>query len=566
MTVCVNATNLCSALTTWGFSLEIRTILMADYDFIIVGAGSAGCVLANRLSESGRFNVLVLEAGGSDFNFWVQMPIGYGRAFYDKRINWMYMTEPEPGLAGRQSYWPRGKVLGGSSSINAMVYIRGQREDFDEWQALGNAGWGWESALHYFKKSEQSEFGNTEWHSDAGPLYISDVSRDLHPICQHFIDAGMEIGLKYNPDFNGERQEGIGLYQNTAKGGIRMSSARAYLHPARKRSNLVVQKKALAVRILFEGRKAVGIEYHQNGKNRRAYAAREVILSAGAVNSPQLLQLSGVGSAKELKPLGIEMLLDLPAVGHNLQDHLGVDYLYRSRVPTLNNQLSPWWGKLWHGMRYLLTRRGPLSLGVNQGGGFVRTRPGLSRPNMQLFFSPVSYTRAPPGKRPLMNPDPFPGFLLGVQPTRPKSRGHLVIKSADPFEPPALHPGYLSDSDDLEEMLEGVGFIRKLAAAPSLAEIIDEEISPGPQVRSKEELVDDIRQRGGTVFHPVSTCRMGPDRKKNVVNQRLQVHGIGNLRVVDASIFPTLTSGNTNAPVIMVGEKASNMIIEDHPR
>ena len=537
---------------------------MKKFDFVVVGAGSAGCVLANRLTENGKYSVLVLEAGGSDFNFWIQMPIGYGKAFYDKRINWMYMTEPDAGTDGRCSYWPRGKVLGGSSSINAMVYIRGQREDFDEWEAMGNTGWGWNDVLPYFKKSEQSQNGGNEWRGGDGPLYVSDVTRDLHPLCQNYLKAGQECGLPFNPDFNGETQEGIGLYQNTAKGGRRMSAARAYLHPARKRSNLSIKKNAHATRILFEGQKAIGIEYRQNGQVKQAYAGKEVILSAGAINSPQLLQLSGVGGAERLKQLGIDVVLDAPAVGDHLQDHLGIDYLYRSRVPTLNDQLRPWWGKLWHGMRYVLARRGPLALGVNQGGGFFRTRPDLEKPNMQLYFSPVSYSKAPPGKRPLLSPDPFSGLALGIQPTRPTSRGHLTIKSADPFEYPSIHPNYLATGDDLEATLEGVKFLRELAAAPSLASVIDHEITPGPGVQSREALIEDIRQRSGTVFHPVSTCRMGVDKTQNVVDQRLAVHGLANLRIVDASVFPTVTSGNTNAPTIMVGEKGADMILEDH--
>jgi choline dehydrogenase len=289
-----------------------------------------------------------------------------------------------------------------------------------------------------------------------------------------------------------------------------------------------------------------------------------VILSAGAVNSPQLLQLSGIGPGALLAAKGVEVVHALDGVGRNLQDHLGLDYLYRSRVPTLNTQLYPWYGKLWHGLRYVLTRRGPLSLGVNQAGGFVRSRPGLAHPNMQLFFSPVSYTKAPPGKRPLMNPDPFPGFLLGVQPTRPTSRGHLEIRSADPSEAPAIHPNYLATDIDIQEMLEGARLMRRLAEAPALARLIEAEILPGPHVRSDDDLITDIRNRAGTVFHPVSTCRMGPDARHDVVDARLRVHGIGGLRVVDASIFPTLTSGNTNAPAIMVGEKGADMILHDN--
>ncbi|MEQ8367799.1 MAG: GMC oxidoreductase, partial [Roseicyclus sp.] len=292
-------------------------------------------------------------------------------------------------------------------------------------------------------------------------------------------------------------------------------------------------------------------------------ARREIIVSAGAVNSPQLLQLSGIGPGAALREHGIEVVQDSPGVGQHLQDHLGIDYLFRSRVPTLNQQLRPWYGKLWHGMRYVLTRRGPLSLGVNQAGGFVRTRPGLNKPNMQLFFSPVSYTKAPPGKRPLMNPDAFPGFLLGAQPTRPTSRGHIALRSADPFAAPMIHPNYLSTDIDMQDMLEGSKLMRRFAETPAFSKLIEAEIAPGPQVQTDEELVADIRNRAGTVFHPVSTCRMGPDRSTDVVDQRLRVYGIDGLRVADASVFPTLTSGNTNAPVVMLGEKAADLILED---
>lgn len=539
---------------------------MDQYDYIIVGAGSSGCVLANRLSENGRYRVLLLEAGGGDRRFWVQVPIGYGKTYYQKAVNWMYLTEPVPGLNNTPSYWPRGRVLGGSSSINAMVFIRGNALDYDAWAAAGNPGWCYSDVLPYFKKMETNQAGANDYRGGHGPLYVSDVSKELHPLCQNYLQAGQQAGLVYNPDFNGAHQDGVGLYQLTLKNGFRMSAAKAYLRPASKRSNLTVLTHAHVTRVLLEGTRTIGVEYERHGRPRRAQATQEVILSGGAINTPQLLQLSGIGPREVLEPLGIAVIHDNSAVGRNLQDHLGVDYLFKSTQKTLNDELNPWWGKLQAGLNYLLHRRGPLSLSINQGGGFFKTDPDLAQPNMQLYFSPVSYTRAPAGTRPLMNPDPFSAFLLGVANCRPSSRGHVKIRSKNPHEAPEIQPNYLSVDSDIEELLQGVKFIRTLAASPALKGIISAEIHPGADCVSDAQLIQNIRTSAWSVFHASSSCRMGPDPQTNVVDHRLRVYGIERLRIADTSIFPSLVSGNTNAAAIMVGEKAADLILEDADR
>lgn len=543
--------------------LDLQGITVDEYAFIIVGAGSAGCVLADRLSAGGRHKVLLLEAGGSDRRFWIQVPLGYGKTFYDSRVNWAYHAEPDPGLAGNADYWPRGKVLGGSSAINAMVYVRGAVADYDGWEALGNPGWGWQGVLPAFRQIEDSQGGADDWRGRGGPLHVSDVSAQMHPLCRAFIAAGQEAGLPFNPDFNGPSQEGVGVYQITTKGGRRMSAARAFLRPAMRRANLRVETHAQATRILFDGGRALGIEYQQGGARRVARAGREVILAAGAVNSPQLLQLSGLGPAGLLARHGITVLGDMPHVGANLQDHVGLNYTYRARVPTLNGQLRPWWGKLWAGLRYLTCGGGPLSLSLNQGGGFFRTRPDLPEPNMQLYFQALSTLKPKKGERPLLTPDPFPGFSLGLSSCRPTSRGVIEIGSPDAMAAPRIVPNAFGTEHDVAEMLAAVKFIRRIAAMPSLAREIDAELVPGPGCVTDDELIDDFRRRSGTVYHPVSTCRMGPDPASSVVDPRLRVHGVDGLRVVDASVFPTLLSGNTNAAAIMVGWKGSDLILAD---
>ena len=533
------------------------------YDYVIVGAGTAGCVLANRLSADGRTRVLLLEAGGSDRTVWIQLPIGYGRTFFDRRINWMYDTEAVPGLNGRNSYWPRGKVIGGSGSINAMVHVRGQRHDFDDWAALGNSGWGWDNVLPFFIKAEDHDLGASAWHGIGGPQHVTDIGSKAHPLCKRFIAAGEALGLSFTPDLNGEQTEGVGIYQINTRGGWRASTANEYLRPALRRGGVELRTKAHATRILFDGKRATGIGYRRDGQLHRAMARREVILSGGSINSPQLLQLSGIGDPAQLHKLGIAPLVDAPAVGRNLQDHLAVSYFYKTSVPTLNDELRPLFGKIKAGLRYMMDRGGPLSMSVNQGGGFVRSDPEQPRPNLQLYFTPASYTQTPLSERKLLNPDPFSAFLLSFNSCRPTSRGHLHIRSSDPFEHPAIQPNYLATQADIDEARAGNRLLRALAKAKPLSDIITEELVPGASVQGDDALMDDFRNRADTVYHPTSTCIMGRDAAMSVVDERLRVHDIRGLRVIDASVFPTITSGNINAPTVMVAEKGAAMIIED---
>lgn len=531
--------------------------VMQTFDFIIVGAGSSGCVLAERLSASGKYSVLVLEAGGSDMRFFVQMPLGYGKTFFDPTVNWMYKAEPDPGLAGNADNWPRGKVLGGSSSINAMVWIRGAREDYEEWEALGNTGWGWQEMSGAFKALEDNGDGS-------GPVRISRIDDKVHPLTHRYLDAAQAAGLPLNDDFNAGTQEGVGLYRMTIKGGRRHSSARAFLKQAKKRANVKVETNALATRILFEGKRAVGIEYIHNGVTKSVRTGRDVILAGGSVNNPQLLQLSGIGDPDLLKSLEIPVQHANVNVGQHLADHQGINYTYKANVPTLNQELRPLLGKLLAGMKYIFLGTGPLSMSLNQGGGFFRTSDKYTRPNMQLYFQAFSTVIPKPGERPILNPDPWPGFSIGLSNCRTSSRGHIAIRSRSPLDHPKIVANAFSHPDDVEEMLDAVKFVRKIAAQAPMAQHIVEELLPGPAVQTDEDLIADFRKRSGTVYHPVSTCRMGPDAADSVVAPDLKVHGLEGLRICDASIFPTITTGNTNAPAIAVGWLGAKRILEDH--
>jgi len=525
-----------------------------SFDYVVVGAGTAGCVVASRLSEDAHASVLLLEAGGSDRRLWIQLPIGYGRTFFDSKINWMYETDPVPGLCGRTSYWPRGKVVGGSGSINAMVHVRGRPEDFDDWRVAGNQGWGYDDILPYFRMAEADH---------GGPMPVTDISASVHPLCALFVASAAALGFPAAEDFNTPEGEGVGIYRINTHRGRRASTARAYLRPALRRRNLRLETQALATRILFDGNRATGIAMVRDGRGCNVTARREVILCGGAINSPQLLQLSGIGDPQDLAAAGVAVRHALPGVGRNLQDHLAVSTVYRSNRPTLNDALRPLSGKILAALRYAADRGGPLSMSVNQAGGFVRSRQDLTRPDLQLYFSPVSYTQTPLSDRRLLNPDPFPAFLLSFNACRPTSRGHLRILSPDPRRPPGIAPNYLSTDQDLADALAGCRLLRRLASASPLADIITGAVGPAGQATTDDELLKDFRARADTVYHPAGTCAMGPDPRTAVVDARLRVHGIAGLRVIDASVFPSLPSGNTNAPTVMVAEKGAAMLRQD---
>ncbi|MGB6755891.1 MAG: choline dehydrogenase [Xanthobacteraceae bacterium] len=526
------------------------------FDFVIVGAGSAGCVLADRLTASGRYRVLLLEAGPSNLHPWLHIPLGFGKLFTDRRYNWCYATEPQPECHNRQVIAPRGKVLGGSSSINGLIYIRGQAEDFNFWRQLGNVGWSFEDVLPYFRKAEDNERGADEFHGAGGPLAVSDL-RDRHPLAHAYVEAAQQCGYPRNDDFNGPVQEGAGYYQTTMRNGVRSSTAAGYLKQARRRPNLKVVSKALAARILFNGRRATTVEYLVDNDRHNACANIEVVVASGAFNSPQLLQLSGVGPAPLLKSHGIDVVADAPGIGDDLNDHISGRIMLRCKEPiTLNDAVRTLGGKLTHGLHYLLTRRGYLAIPAVSAGCFVRAHPASSTPDSQCSIS--LFSAGVIGG----DLDPFPGVTGNCVLLRPESRGYVRIKSADPRQAPAINPNYLATERDRETIVAGVAAMRCIFQAPAMARYIAEEIEPGKQCDNDDELLDFIRQRGSTTYHPVGTCRMGQDQKA-VADERLRVRGFTGLRVVDASIMPAVVSGNTNAATIMIGEKGADMILQD---
>lgn len=529
-----------------------------DCDFVIVGAGSAGCVLAERLSQNGRFKVVVVEAGGSDARFWIKVPIGYAINYANPDLNWGYHSQPDQGLSGRRVYWPRGRVVGGSSSINAMAYMRGLPHDFDDWERAGATGWGWEEVRPAYEWMERHAGPNGV--KGSGPVWVSDLSDQMHPFADLFLKAATDCGWENLPDLNGIQSEGLGRYRSTVRRGRRWSAADAFLKPALRRRNLRLLKRAQVRRVMFDGKRASGVELERNGQQIRIYARSAVVLSAGAVNSPQILQLSGIGPAALLQRHGIPVRHDLVGVGDGMQDHLAVSYQFYAAAPTLNSVLGTRLGRMTAGMRYLLTGRGSLAVPVNQVGGYLRSHLGAATPDVQLFCNPASYHVNAAGQTILDQRD---GYLLSVQPCRPTSRGRIQIASTDHRDAPLIEPNSLATMADQVNAVRAVKLLRRLADAPALQGVTTGAKSPSLATLKDDQILEDFRNRASTVYHPCGTCRMGNAATGAVLDARLRVQGISGLRVVDASAFPNITSGNTNAPVMMLAMRAAEMILED---
>ncbi|MGR3543267.1 MAG: GMC family oxidoreductase [Paracoccus sp. (in: a-proteobacteria)] len=524
-------------------------------DYLVVGAGSAGCAIANRLSADPGVTVTLLEAGSWDWNPWIHIPVGYFKTMNNPSVDWCYRTEPDPGLNGRRLEWPRGKVMGGSSSLNGLLYVRGQPQDYDRWAQMGFSGWSWDDVLPLFKRAENQERGADDYHGAGGPLNVSDM-RLSRAICDAWVTAAQAAGFPFNPDYNGAAQEGVGYFQLTTRKGRRCSAAVAYIHPIRKRPNLRIITRAATRRVVIEDGRAVAVEFaDRSGKTQRIEVKGEVILSAGAIGSPQILMLSGVGEAAHLAEHGIPVAADLPGVGQGLQDHLQARLIYTCNEPTLNDEVRKLWQQARIALKYAMFRAGPMSMAASLATGFMRTNDRVATPDIQFHVQPWS------ADSPSQGVHPFSAFTMSVCQLRPESRGSIRLKSADPSVYPAIHPNYLATETDCQTIVDGVRIARRIAAERPLSGKITGEMRPGPEVRDDAALLDWVRNSATTIFHPTGTAAMGP-----VLDDRLRVKGIRGLRVADCSIMPEIVSGNTNAPAIMIGEKAADLLREDRRR
>ncbi len=528
-------------------------ILDSEFDYLIVGAGSAGCVMANRLTEDPDVSVLLLEAGGRDTNPWIHMPVGYMKTMVNPNLNWMFDTEPQPHAGNREIPVPRGKVLGGSSSINGMLYVRGQARDYDDWAQAGNRGWSYDDVLPYFKKSEHQESTPSEFHGTNGPLNVTDVKENSE-LLDAVIRGAEECGYPRNPDYNGATQDGFGYYQVTQRDGRRWSSSKAFLEPAQTRHNLHVVTHAQALRIQFTGRRATSIEVNINGSHRTLRAGCGIILCAGAIQSPQLLELSGIGEPEILRSHGIDVFHPLPGVGENLQDHYIVRAVWRIHQPISLNERLRGVSLIKEAAAYAFSHRGALTLPAGIVYGFVKSRPELETPDIQYHIVDASFLD--PKKRKL---DSYPGMTIAPCGLRPHSRGSVHIKSADPLSAPAIQPNFLAVQDDRDTLIAGLRIARELAASPTMSHYVHSEVRPGADCVDDAQLLEYAQQTGATLYHPVGTCKMGNDPMA-VVDQELRVQGLEGLWVIDASVMPRLVSGNTNAPTIMIAEKGADMI------
>lgn len=528
-----------------------------EFDYVIVGAGSAGCAIANRLSADPNVTVALLEAGGKDRSPWIHIPVGYFKTIKDPSLNWMYRTENDDGLNGRALNWPRGKTLGGSSSINGLLYVRGQPEDYDHWRQQGNVGWSWSDVMPLFKRSESWEGGADTLRGACGPLSVSKSKRSWG-VVDAWVKAAQEAGYDYNDDYNGVSQEGVGFFQLTARNGLRCSSAKAYLAPVRSRKNLHIITNFMTHRVVFEDKRAVAVDGLRGDQAMRVRARHEVVLAAGAIGSPQIMMLSGIGAGAQLGAHGIDVLHENDAVGQNLQDHLQARPVYKCSMPTINTRTSGLVNMAKIGAQYALTLGGPMTMAASLGVGFVKTRPALKTPDIQFHIQPFS------AQNPTNGVDSFDAFTASVLQLRPESTGEIRLRSADPNEHPSIHPNYLATPTDQQTIVDGVRVARHICRQPSIASVVTEEHAPGKIIDDDdfEGLLTWARDTATTIYHPTGTCRMGTDDRA-VVDPRLRVHGVNGLRVADCSIMPTIVSGNTNAPAIMIGEKVSDMIKED---